>query len=105
MISRYAAGFRTEPKIAVRGTAHRAEAVGGEPGRCAFVEDGKADAVKTREAVEGRDPEIAVRGLVNAADNILRESIVSSKSVNAILRPNRNCDQRNNEEEAKEKSQ
>jgi hypothetical protein len=102
MISRYAAGFRTEPKVAVRGTVHRAEAVGGEPGRCALVEDGKADAVKTREAVEGRDPEIAVRGLVNAADDILRESIVSGKCVNAILRPNGNCDQKDKKEEDKE---
>ena len=104
-ISRYAAGLRAEPKIAVGGTLHRADAVASEPGCIAFVEDGEVDTVKPREAVEGRDPDIAVSSLVNAANDVLRESIVSGKGVKAILRPNGNCDRRNKEEETKKKPQ
>src|SRR5208283_663884 len=102
MISRYAAGFCAEPQIAVGGTEHQAEAVGGEPGHRAFVEDGEAKAIKPREAVESRDPEIAVRSLVNAADNVLRETIVGGKGLKAMLRARGNYGRRQKEQESKE---
>jgi len=101
-ITRYAARLRAEPKIAVGGSLHRAYAVGSKPRSIALVEDSEVDAVKPREAVEGRDPDIAVRSLVNAANDVLRESIVRGKGVKAILCLNGNRNEKDEEKEEKE---
>ena len=102
VIPHHAACFRAEPKIAVGGSLHRAYAVGSKPRSIALVEDSEVDAVKPREAVEGRDPDIAVRSLVNAANDVLRESIVRGKGVKAILCLNGNRNEKDEEKEEKE---
>jgi len=52
--------------------------------RVALIEDRKAHAVKPRQTVKGRQPEIPISGLHDGAHSVLREPVVGRPVVNAI---------------------
>jgi len=45
-----------------------------------------ADAIEARQTIEGRHPEIAVGSLADIADDILREAVIGSPNIKAVLR-------------------
>lgn len=76
-----AAGFGADPKRAgaILPNANDAAAVEGRG--VVGIENGEANAIEAREAVERREPEIAVVGLGHRDDGILRQALVGLPGV------------------------
>ena len=81
-----AAALGAQPQIALGVLVERRETVAEDPRGGALVEDGEADAVEPREAIERGHPQIPVAGLVDGRDDVLRQPVVDGPHVEAVLR-------------------
>src|SRR5271154_6316409 len=86
MVPRYLAALRGEPQIAVNALIHGAESVGADAGSIALVEDGEMHAIKPSQPVKGGNPEIPIRRLSDAANNVLGQTSVRRPEIKAVLR-------------------
>jgi hypothetical protein len=76
VISNQVAIFASHPKIAAVSFGHCHKTIGGDSRRIALVEDGKPNAVELCNSIQCRDPEVAVCGLDDPANAVLREARV-----------------------------
>jgi hypothetical protein len=77
--------FAGQPQIASCPRRHRDKPAGTDAWRVALVEDFEANAIKLGDAVQRRNPDVAVRGLHNAAHTVLRKSVVGGPLCCPIL--------------------
>jgi hypothetical protein len=81
-----AAFFGSRPQISIRGFKQTDKTIIDYARRIAFIENRESRAVKPRQPVDGRQPQITVLGLNESINLILRQPIVRRPMVKPILR-------------------
>src|SRR3984957_595031 len=81
-----AAGLVNQPQIGVLALIHRSEPIGGDTRSIALAEGGKSNPIKADQPVKRCNPEISIRTLREAANQILGKPLVDSPDIDPVLR-------------------
>src|SRR5262249_10807477 len=84
-VSRQPPVFSAYPQLSLRVFIKRQKAIGVDAFRVGFVEDLEALTVVANQPVRRRQPEVAVAGLQNSVDGVLRQAVVGVQYFEAIL--------------------
>lgn len=90
-IARNAGAFGAGPDRAIRRLVQRSETVVSDAGRIVAIEHGEPDPVEAHQSVEGGQPYVAVTGLLDGPDDVVRQAVLGSPGIDLVLRGGHAC--------------